>query len=157
LENDSGSDPKRRVFLTACLGAFVPELAFALSGVPRAQGDGRHLLVVVELGGPTARIRRSRIVPRALRARRGPAHGWEVVVEDAAGEVLHRTRVAPAGVVRGEFAAPDGGVDAVQAADPRAAVRLRLPIVPGAATIRVLQGARGEELELARVPYPEAR
>ena len=70
---------------------------------PEAPSAGRaHLLVVIDLSQPEARVLSARVVKRDLPRQRGPERGWELRVEDASGRVLHRARIPAGGMLRGE-------------------------------------------------------
>jgi hypothetical protein len=149
--------------------------AGAVPGAPRSPAPSArqgHLLVVIDLSQPQARVLSARAVKRELPRERGPERGWELRVEDASGRVLHRARIPAGGMLRGEQVVGDR-MEAITAPDPRAAVAVRVPLLAEGAAIRILarapgppagaepsraaasaKGQPGPEVEIARVDYP---
>lgn len=66
---------------------------------------------------------------------------WRVEVTDDDGVVLHSAPMRPVGKIRGEFAGPDGKLVHHEVADPNPVLTLRLPVIPNAARVRVLDVA----------------
>ena len=97
-----------------------------------------HLLLVVETSpaGIAARVA-TRVELPLPPVRSGT---WRGEVVDGAGAVLHRQPLADPSVIRGEFHGPDG-IEAVRIQAPKAAFALRLPLVEGAALVRLLAPA----------------
>ena len=143
---------------------------------PEAPSAGRaHLLVVIDLSQPEARVLSARVVKRDLPRQRGPERGWELRVEDASGRVLHRARIPAGGMLRGERVVGER-IEAIAAPNPRAAVAVRVPLLADGAAIRILARAVGPpaatepsraatsgsaesaapQVEIARVEYPRA-
>lgn len=119
----------------------------------------RHLLMVVELepASRSARTLSAKSVELPLPRRRGraPEEQWRVEVLSDAGQVLFAAPLRNASEVRGEFPDQQGKLSGVRVQQPKAAVTLRLPLLEGAAVVRVLdnEGPNGEA-ELGRVDYP---
>lgn len=164
---------RRAVVIALAMGV----LGASAAGSPTLAGGAAparraHLLVVIDLSSPEARVLHASVVDRALPRRAGPARGWELRVEDSGGRVLHRARIPAGGMLRGERVVGDR-MEAITAPDPRAAVAVRVPLLADGAAIRILarapgppagaepsraatsgKGQAGPEVEIARVEYP---
>ena len=127
--------------------------------VPK-QEAARHLLMVVELepASHSARTLSAKPVELPLPRRRGRAQHepWRVEVLSATGAVLYAAPLRNAQEVRGEFPDQQGKLSGVKVQQAKAAVTLRLPLLPDARVVRVLdsEGPSGEA-ELGRVDYPQ--
>ncbi len=132
-----------------------PEPASAASSArPR-----RHLLLVLELEPAirAARVLLAKPVELPLPRRRGPerAQPWRVEVRAGDGAVLFSAPLADATERRAEF--PDlqtGELRGTTTHQAIAAVTLRLPELPGAEQVRLVDVAAGG-IELGRVAYPQ--
>lgn len=121
-------------------------------------GGDAHLLVSLELSGAALRVVDARRVPGALPVLRGEAPGrWVVEVRSSEGALLHAVRMAAPDELRGEFPLADGGMEVHHLRRDRAAFAVRLPILPGAAELRVVapDAAPGARRIAGRVAFPE--
>lgn len=133
---------------------------------PSARG---HLLLVVDLSPKGTEVRLARRVDLPLKTmRRGT---WQVQVLDGAGKRLHVQPLADPSFVRGEFHGPDGTIEAVRHQLEKTAFTLRLPLLEGAAQVRVLapaapslegearagDAAPPELMEVGSFAWPEVR
>lgn len=121
--------------------------AEAEAGGPGAPADpapvvrpNAHLLVVVEMDGEGTKVGYARRVDLPLPpARKG---SWQVEVLDGSGAAIHRAPLRDPGVVRGEFADAEGRWERVELRPAKVAFALRLPLIDGAAQVRILAPAR---------------
>ncbi len=119
----------------------------------------RHVLLTVEVGPAGMRVLESRNVDAPMPIDRSPERApWRVRVEDASGGTLWVGAVEGAGVLRGEFAGPDGSIESVHVTPEQAVLPVRIPILAGAKTIRLFAAPSkgvppGEMVELGHAPY----
>jgi hypothetical protein len=120
----------------------------------------RHVLLTLELSPAGMRVLESRNVDAPMPIDRSPERApWRVRVEDASGGTLWVGAVEAAGVLRGEFAGPDGSIEGVHLATERAVLPVRIPNLAGAKTIRLFAAPAkgvppGEMIELGHAPHP---
>lgn len=130
----------------------------ATAGDAAITAGRRHWLVVLEVE-PEARsgrvlLARSVELPLPRRRGRERSEPWRAEVLAADGATLFSAPLADASEVRGEF--PDqrtGELHGVTTHKRVTAVTLRLPLLEGAAQVRLVRVADGGEL--CRVPYPQ--
>jgi hypothetical protein len=138
--------------------AAEPAQAAAAGTASPAALPRRHLLVVVELeaAAHAARVVFARPVELPLPRRRGPERPepWRVEVLGDAGAVLYAAPLADASELRAEFPDPQTGeLRGVTTHKAATAVTLRLPELPNARQVRLVNVADG--VELGRVAYPQ--
>ncbi len=135
-----------------------------------AEAPPRHVLLTLEVSSAGMRVLESRTVEVPMPIDRAPERApWRIRVEDASGGTLYVGAVEAAGVLRGEFAGPDGSIESVHLTREPAVLPVRVPVLAGAKTIRLFArpesvsgDARakgvppGEMFELGHAPYPEA-
>ena len=138
--------------------ATPPAAHIPLSSMPR-----RHVLLVVEVEPSAQRATTldTHWVDLPLPTRRVPVFGaWRVEVLAADGSTLYAAALPDAALVRGEFRSKGGQIEAVSTRKLKTALSLRLPVLPNAAFVRLVDssaaGASGAVPELGRVPYPKA-
>lgn len=133
-----------------------------------AEAPPRHVLLTLELSSTGLRVLESRTVDVPMPIDRSPERApWRVRVEDASGDTLWVGAVEAAGVLRGEFAGPDGSIEGVHLAREPAVFPVRIPVLAGVKTIRLFArpesvpggaGGRGAPpgtmVELGHAPYP---
>ena len=130
--------------------------------IPPASLSRRHLLLVVEVEPAAQRATTldTHWVDLPLPTHRVPVSGaWRVEVLAADGSTLFAAALPDAALVRGEFHAKGGQIEGVSTRKPKAALSLRLPVLPEAAVVRLVDSsAAGASAapELGRVPYPKA-
>ncbi len=129
----------------------------ALSQAPNPDGGAvaaRHVLLVVQHDRSGFRVRRAQVVASALPQSRFPeALPWRAEVEDSAGKSLAAVALPAGGELRGEFAGPDGGMQAVHFRKDDFAFVLRVPYLEQGAAIRFWQsGAAAGGAAAAPVP-----
>ena len=131
----------------------------AVSQVPNSDGGAavaRHVLLVVQHDSAGFRIRHAQVVASALPQSRFPdALPWRADVEDSAGKSLASVTLPAGGELRGEFAGPDGGMQAVHFRKDDFAFAVRVPVLEQAAQIRFWQSgsSAAQAVELGVTPY----
>ena len=115
----------------------------AVSQTPSTDGGAltaRHVLLVVQHDSSGFRVRRAQVVATPLPQSRFPdALPWRAEVEDSAGKSLASVALPAGGELRGEFAGPDGGMQAVHFRKDDFAFVVRLPYLEQGTAIRFWQ------------------
>jgi len=118
----------------------------------------KHLLMVVQVEPDAHKLTvlSARNVELPLPKRRVPERGeWRAEVLGADGAVLYTAELPDAAALRGEFPGPDGQIQGVHLRASTTAVTLRLPLLPAATTVRLVDAsAPGAGVEIARMAYP---
>jgi hypothetical protein len=122
----------------------------------------QHLLLVVRAVDHRLEVVSARIAPVPMPLDRAPLaaapDAWHVELLDAAGASMVATDLRPPDVVRGEFAANDGTMDAHRVTVPTTEFLVRFPVTPGAASILISTsatgGTRSARHEIGRAPLP---
>jgi hypothetical protein len=132
--------------LTVALGAWAhdrrlpgvqPQSAEPVMTVANTHPD-QHVLLLIQMSPDRVRVTQQQVVQMPLPVDRTPTVlPWKVEVLDAGGTVLYAAGIPAANEVRGELARESGEIRHAHAQTLICNVMLRLPRLPGAATIRI--------------------
>lgn len=128
----------------------------------------RHLLLVVQRDPSGFHVHDSKVVESAVPVPRVVnEQPWRVDIEDAQANRLYSVGMPQKGLLRGEFAGADGGIEAVHLTPETFAFVVRVPLLASARRIRFFQAAGGAAsagstqgvggdrgIELGSMPYP---
>lgn len=120
-----------------CSSAPAERTAAVSQAAPRP--PDRHIVAAVALRATGPEVIARRMVEGPAQIDRAPASGgWRLEIEAEDGTVLHTAPVSPVTELRGEFEGPDGKIESVRFPDPEPVVTLRMPVLPRAARLRLV-------------------